>query len=139
MNNNVEKEKFDLELIQKDRIGNILFIIGILFAWSALDKLQQSITGKQTQQSLDNAASTPPENPAKALALSNWIYLIAGLIFLTTAYVRLKEDIAVMSESPSPSSKKLVTGHKIVTIGNFFKTIGYTTAAIGNEVIAASS
>lgn len=140
-NNSDNKSKaiFDLELNQLDRFANILFIIGAIVALQSTDITEQSIILGQIQPLSTQEESAFTYEIAKLLALANWTYLAAGILFLNTAYARLEEDEASISQNASLSSKERLLGRKIVVTGNIFKIIGYFLSATGNEIIADST
>lgn len=136
---NKNRAIFDLELNQLDRFANLLFAIGTVFSFHSTDIAEQSITLKQAQQLSDQEQSAFTYDIAKLLALANWTFLTAGILFLDTSYERLKEEKASISQNASSSSEERLLGREIVTIGNIVKTIGFTLSATGFEIIADSA
>jgi hypothetical protein len=135
------KNIFELELLQKNKLANILFILGITISFTALNKQVLSIKKTAVKPSLDHQESAVSKyNFEKSLALVNWIYLIAGLLYVYTSSTRLQDRIAARPrKSSSLLFEKGIRGNKMVVDGTIFKVIGYLSSALGREIIADST
>lgn len=139
MMKNEDKTIFDLKLVQFDRLGNILYILGIIFAWLSSNQTERSIIKGQRQQLSSQGKSAFIYDTSKLLALANWVYLAAGIIFLGISYARLEEDKASISNNASLPDKERILGEKMVSFGNASTAIGYALTAAGFEIIAGST
>lgn len=138
-NINKDKAASDLELVQLDRLANTLFVIGTALSYLSTNVVEQSIILEQAQQLTSKKESAFIYDTAKLLALSNWIFLAAGIIFLYTSYQRFKEQETSTLQNTSLANKERLFGREMVTTGNLIRTIGYTVTAAGFEIIADSA
>jgi hypothetical protein len=129
---------FELGLLRKDKIANIIFTLGVTAASLGLNQREQSIIQTGRKQFLNHASTISEYNLEKSFVLANWIYLISGIIFISTATTSLEEKISTEPMNASLSSEKSINGSKMVVLGNISKIIGYILTALGREITAGS-
>lgn len=129
--NATDREIFELGLIKQERIGDILFFIGTLLAFTAADQAEAAVlqTQQETKKSLGDDA-------LKTLTIESWIFLAASIFFANTAALRLKE---LEAGSESIPDKELLCGSKIATSGSFIKAFGFALNAVGNQIVYNST
>ncbi|HVJ48128.1 hypothetical protein [Desulfitobacterium sp.] len=123
------KEDIDLSLVYKERVGDILFLLGTILAIISTYQAEQSIVTKllRIKSTQDNSANTT--------ALASWLFFTASIIFANVAIIRLVELKQPTNSKVSPS---ILRGSKFTVIGNIFKVVGFGLAAIGNQLKANS-
>ncbi len=118
--------EYNLNLVFKERFGDILFLIGTLLAIISTCQAEQALLEPQRRQPASgNAAST--------LAAASWLFFAASIIFAYVALARYEE--AEAADRNAPKSTMLV-GSRIAAAGNVIKAIGFALAAIGNQLKA---
>lgn len=132
-----EQSVYNLNLNEIDRFASALFTFGLYFSFASTDKTDQSIILKNTQNISTETTSGFDHDIAKTLATANWIYSLAGMLFLQTSNERLNQLEANLAENTSANVER-ISGREKVTLGNIFKVIGFLLAADGFEMIANS-
>ncbi len=127
---------FDAQLNQTDRFANLIFLLGVNNAFTAINKVDESIFLKQENELSDREELAFTYDIAQTLSTANWIYLTAGAIIFETSFNRLKQKEALMPEDPSLTDIETLSGRKMITTGNLLKVIGYMLSATGFEMIA---
>jgi hypothetical protein len=132
------KDVFDLNLIIREDFGNTLFLIGTFLSFFSSKQAETDIIQRKSESQMTQDTQSPLNSPAKTVAAASWVFLIASIVFATISYLRLNEQKATTSSSPSPTSARNLAGREISTLGSFVKVVGFALAAIGNQIIASS-
>jgi hypothetical protein len=90
---------FNLNLNEIDRFASALFAFGLYFSFASTDKAEQAIILENTQNISTETTSEFDYDIAKTLATANWIYALAGTLFLITSNERLKQLKAILAEN----------------------------------------
>lgn len=133
------KDIFDLGLIQKEKLGDILFGIGTILAWISSKQAEANIIQGKTEQPSYQDGATSENDPAKTVALAAWVFLAAIIIFAITSYKKFVEQKSDINASSSPADYKKLAGSEITAFGNIVKVIGFTIVAVGDQITANSS
>lgn len=135
INNSFEtKTEFELSLIYQERIGDLLFLVGTLFAILSTYQAEHFVISKVIRIRLIN------DNSVYTSAIASWFFFIASLIFAHVAIIRLKElNKKLEKDICSNQFPEFFKGSQISTTGSIIKAVGFALAAIGNQIKANSS
>ena len=121
--NITEKDKLDLELIQKENTGSTIGVLACIV---------RSISANQSRQIIFQKAkgiqSSNTLQPAQLATFSSFLSLLTSIILGNVAFVRLKE----LEDSIKSGTSKLSitpdvnisTGYSLDVLGNFIKLLG---------------
>ncbi|MGE5629592.1 MAG: hypothetical protein ACM3TR_00685 [Caulobacteraceae bacterium] len=133
--NNLSRSKsaLDLNLIQQERVGDTLFLIGTILAFISADQAENTIVQKPASQSSERSSSSPINNSAITIAIASWIFLIASIIFANVASTRLAEQTTTKASTETAADKTLIAD-QIAAFGSIVKVIGFVLVAIANQI-----
>jgi len=116
------KALFDLDMVEKDMISDLLFLVGTLLGMSINYKARQDIIcpeAKKTSSGVD---------PVIIVVL---LFLIGTSILAYTAYSRLKRQVSEPDGEPDRTAVNNIKGTELNLTGLLFRITGYILSIIG--------
>jgi len=131
-----QDDLFNLELIKKDKLSDLLFLIGTLIGIYVNSKAEQDIVcPEETHTSGQSEAAE--ETSLTELVVVVILLFLGGVIILSyTARARLSKQISELDGEPDISVINNIAGSKLDILGLFFRMIGYVLSAVGNQIKA---
>lgn len=125
-----------LELIYKDRIGDLLFLIGTILAFISNYQAEKAIIQPEEKPPVKENTTALTISPAELIVLFNLFFLVATIILTYTAYTRLMKDKTDISKNTSPTIVNNLFGNGLATLGSTIRVVGFALGAIGNQIRA---
>lgn len=123
--NSLEKDEFDLELIQQQILGATIAIIAYIVLIISANQSREDIL--QRQMGIPVSDNLQPNEIA---VISSFLVLTATIILANVAFTRLKE--AEKSVESSSTNSNLVTSYTNIASGYSLSIIGNALRLLGN-------
>ena len=130
-----QDDLFNLELIQKDKISDILFIIGTLIGMYVNSEAEHKIVCPEETQTSSQSAVTQETTTNELIIVVILLFLAGTIILAYTAYTRLSKLKAELSKDTDQSVINNISGSELAVLGFFIRIVGYVTSYVGNRIM----
>lgn len=127
----------ELELIQYDKLSDLVFLIGTYIGIYANLKAEQDIISQKEKKTCQSQAASETTIDDLVLIVI-LLFLIGTILIAFTAVTRLKKQLATICENLNPSALNNIKGSVINIIGLILRITGYVFSATGNRIRAAN-
>ena len=129
-----QDDLFNLDLIQKDKTSDILFLIGTIIGMYVNTKAEQQILCPEETQASSQSAAAREATLGELVVIFILFFLAAAVILTATACARLSKQKAEISEEPDQTTINNIKGSELNILGLLLRVIGYVLSAVGNQI-----
>ena len=129
-----QDDLFNLDLIQKDKTSDLLFLIGTLIGMYVNSKAEQQILCPEETQDSSQSAAAREATLGELVVIFILFFLAAAVILTSTACARLSKQKSEISEEPDQTTINNIKGSELNILGLLLRVIGYVLSAVGNQI-----
>ncbi|HYF82883.1 MAG TPA: hypothetical protein VEB00_07625 [Clostridia bacterium] len=131
-----QDDLFNLELIQKDKVSDVLFLIGTLIAMYVNSKAEQKILCPEVTQASGDSAVAQATTINELVIVVVLLFLAATIILAYTSSTRLSKLKAEKGKTADQTVINNISGNELVVLGFLIRIVGYITSYVGNRIRA---
>ena len=131
-----QDDLFNLELIQKDKISDVLFLIGTLISMYVNSKAEQKIVCSEETQTSSQSSAAEQATTSELIIVVVLLFLSATIILAYTSSARLSKQKAELSKDADQTTINNISGSELVVLGFLIRIVGYVTSYVGNRIRA---
>lgn len=131
-----QDDLFDLELIKKDKLSDLLFLIGTFIGMYVNSKAEQKIVCPEEAQASSQSEAAQETTPSELIVVVILLFLSGTIILANTAYTRLNKQITDLNKEPDMTFINYIAGSKLNILGLLIRIVGYVFSFVGNQIKA---
>lgn len=131
-----QDDLFNLGLLQKDKVSDLLFLIGTLLGIYANTEAEQEIVCPEKSKASGRSEAEKSTSRSELIVVVILLFLAAAIILTYTAYARLGKQVSELDKEPDMTILNNISGSKLNILGLLLRIAGYTLSAVGNQIKA---